>query len=381
MKIDFFPRTIVTGDAFCNRTTDRKVLSKKLLMGRHMWIQAHRRHGKTSLVKQTILDIKKDNPSVYYERCHLLFNTSDITAIKKLYKSISDVSLKILMNEKKQTNNIERISITASSFYKRLNPNIQMTNGKINMSFGGEYTILGLLDALKNLDQLAQQFNATVIFMIDEFQEIGKLETGIEIESAIREVVETAEATTFIFCGSEATLMKQAMHSESRPLYKHTDFFQLQRIEEKHYIKHLTRLAKKEWGTELNKNTLKAITSLTKRHPYYINWLCGELWMQENAPNEHEVNATWQQIVQSVLREDTAKFTAMTVNERRVLWLVATGVKTSVASGKNSNKVSLGPSSVTQALKQLVRKAYIDKNSDGYYVVDPAIECIARRLH
>ncbi|MEI8659309.1 hypothetical protein [Vibrio sp. Hal054] len=87
MKSDPFPRRIVTGLGFCNRETERKKLSKLVLRGTHIWLQAHRRHGKSSLLEQVGEDLKSEGYDVALERCHVLFNSGSESIIKQLLKS------------------------------------------------------------------------------------------------------------------------------------------------------------------------------------------------------------------------------------------------------------------------------------------------------
>jgi hypothetical protein len=101
MTVDYFPKTTVTGLAFCNRVQERKNLSKYIDMGRHVWIQAHRRHGKTSLVEQTIADMKL-NSDIAYSRCHLRFASDLESCIRKLVQSIDELIYEILTTQSNQ---------------------------------------------------------------------------------------------------------------------------------------------------------------------------------------------------------------------------------------------------------------------------------------
>lgn len=58
---ELFPRGIALGSAFCNRQHERAQLAANLLAGRprHSWISGRRRHGKSSLIAQTLADVHK----------------------------------------------------------------------------------------------------------------------------------------------------------------------------------------------------------------------------------------------------------------------------------------------------------------------------------
>ena|SRR3990167_1053686 len=54
----YFPRGIASGDAFCNRETDRKRLIANINTQQHALIMSPRRYGKTSLVKYAVDEAK-----------------------------------------------------------------------------------------------------------------------------------------------------------------------------------------------------------------------------------------------------------------------------------------------------------------------------------
>tara|TARA_R110000868_G_scaffold288551_10_gene548840 strand:- start:566 stop:763 length:198 start_codon:yes stop_codon:yes gene_type:complete len=62
--INTFPLRIASGEAFCNRTTERAKIKKLLITGQHLWLQAHRRHGKTSLILQALEDLKDEKQKI-----------------------------------------------------------------------------------------------------------------------------------------------------------------------------------------------------------------------------------------------------------------------------------------------------------------------------
>ena len=54
MYENYFPRGIAVGEAFCNRESERKCLSKIIKSGQHTLLMSSRRYGKTSLVRYVI---------------------------------------------------------------------------------------------------------------------------------------------------------------------------------------------------------------------------------------------------------------------------------------------------------------------------------------
>ena len=54
----YFPRGIASGDAFCNRKTERNRLIANIKAQQHTLIMSPRRYGKTSLVKYAVTEAK-----------------------------------------------------------------------------------------------------------------------------------------------------------------------------------------------------------------------------------------------------------------------------------------------------------------------------------
>ncbi len=383
MNIDYFPKTKVTGVAFCNRTEERAKLSKYIKIGRHCWIQEYRRHGKTSLVEQTIEDIHAEKEiKIAYQRVHLRF-TSDIdNVVKKIIIAIDSLVRTILtskLDSKDLNHLLSRGSEILSSVFQKLTPSLRIENTKLQVSTSTSYDLDSLESALKGLDNLANKFEVRAVLFIDEFQEIGKLKNFMQVESSIRECLEDAKSTTFILAGSERALMQQAMTDQKRPLFNHTQTFELSRIKAEHYQVHLNKLALDTWNEELDPKAFERIMFLTQRHPYYVNSLCDELWLKDNAPTCQDVDNAWEYIVQVAARENAHEITSLTPNERKVIMGIAKGINTKMRSAEVVKKLNLAPSSIKSAVDQLIKtdRIGLDIKSSTYYVVDPALATIA----
>ncbi|MFT4924581.1 MAG: hypothetical protein ACI8WB_000664 [Phenylobacterium sp.] len=381
MKSELFPRRIVTGDAFCNRVNERKILAKLLSQGTHVWMQAHRRHGKTSLLLQTIEDMKNDSQRIVAQRCHLLFTSGSESIIKQVLLSVSMLTAGIIESANKHNDAAKSQTFLAKvmASFSRLNPKVGIDKGKFSLSFDSNNDVEALQKGLEKLDELASEYKIRAVLIIDEFQELGKSADGILLESVIRDRLEMAKSLTFVFCGSERALMSQAMADTKRPLYNHTYPFDLQRISADSYHQHLNKMANLEWGCELADEVFKPIMALSERHPYYINALCSELWLKPDVPTSDDVLDAWDKTVAIVAREEQSLFQSLTANEKKTLVAIARGHRNKMNSAKVLTSIGLGSSTVTKTLKQLGTKDIIGHNDEGYYVINPCIKAIVKK--
>ena len=152
MEYERFPRRIVTGNAFCNREKERTMLAKLLRQGSHVWLQAHRRHGKTSLLLQTVEDMKSNNENIVVERCHLLFTSGMESIIKQILQSVSKLTAEIIEFEHCQGEHGKSQAFLdkVMGSFSRLNPTVSMDKGKLSLSFETHNDVDALRKASKN---------------------------------------------------------------------------------------------------------------------------------------------------------------------------------------------------------------------------------------
>ena len=117
---DYFPLTIATGVAFCNRADECKRLINNIKYNTHSWISAPRRYGKTSLIAQVFLDYKKHNTAFVYERIDLLLAKDSASAERKIVRTCEAILAKILPFHETAIRTIQR-------FFSRFNPKVTIT--------------------------------------------------------------------------------------------------------------------------------------------------------------------------------------------------------------------------------------------------------------
>lgn len=381
MNIDIFPKVVITGDYFCNREKERGELGSYILKGRHTWLQAHRRHGKTSLVAQTVEDLKKSQP-IFYSRVFLSFSIDEAACIRKIIKSIDSIIYDFFRHhepEQQLGEKIVRFGSLLSEVFRKIQPSISLQNNRPVISTSKTYDIVALEESLAGLNALAAKFNYRAVLFIDEFQEIAKLKEHLILESTLREQVEDATHLTFIFAGSEKTLMQQTFTNKKRPLYKHLQPFEVKRISAKCYHSHLNNLAQERWQTVIAKDPLERILFFTQRHPYYVNFLCDELWKSDSTPSIDDVDAAWDTVVYKAKREGAYEDKELTLNEMRVITGIAQGFTKNMTRKDVVRSLNMAASSIQATLKALIDKDFIDENEDGFYVIDPGLATFALR--
>ena len=139
------------------------------------------------------------------------------------------------------------------------------------------------------------------------------------------------------------------------------DMLHLDRMASKHYLLHLNKLAKKNWGAVLSEIVFNKIMSITELHPYYVNLLCHELWKLKQNPSIDDVFDCWQNCF--VIHEDRliADLEKLTSKQQDILKALA--INPSIEpTGQSFVSASKTPAStINQTIKILLNKDMVYK--------------------
>ena len=369
-----FPQGYADGPAFCNRTSQRAELITLIKNSRHGWIQGRRRIGKSSLLRQTILDIEKHHSkSIYAVHTELLSAYDRNVAVRLILQAIAEVTERVLAYSEKALKNI-------LGTFSALKPELVITAAgpKLKLSVDKEQS--SVKDALLALDQVASEKKVKIALFFDEFQQLGEIDHGVSVEAEIRGALQLTTSTSFIFSGSIRHLLEQQFADDSRPLYKQCQRIDIRRITRKDYITHLTKVAKLHWGVTIQKTVIEEIVQQTDRHPYYVNALCGLLWLRDAPPTKEEVIATWHKdIVSSDYSAYQRTLSKLSTNQNIVLSNLALNPTSQPLSSDFAQKCGISTSSIKQSVEKLISHDHVYRDGDGCLrLFDPAVAAYLR---
>jgi hypothetical protein len=385
MQAKPFPLSIATGLSFCNRTKERSKLQKNILAGHHLWLEAHRRHGKSSLLLQVQDDFKEEEQRVAMRRIDLAFTMEKTDIINMLCNGALDLISELIKstNEGDEVSFFKAIQNRMQQYFVTFNPSMQIDRGMPTARFHAPPSLEMLKRTLLTMDKMAGEHNYRVVFVIDEFQQIGKSgkskkkQVDHSIEGAIRHCLELSQYTNYIFCGSEVTLMKEAMEAENRPLYNHTVKIPIGRISKECYLTHIGELWKSRWDAPIANDVFDSIIQLTQRHPYYVNALCAQLWLDDAMPTQEIVEQKWIELVElerSVLRD---KVLNLTKNELSIIKALGTEPTSEPTSWAFTQRVTIPIGSINSTLEQVIDKGLVYVKDGTYFVINPALAYLA----
>jgi uncharacterized protein len=115
-----------------------------------------------------------------------------------------------------------------------------------------------------------------IVIAIDEFQQIANY-AEINVEALLRSKIQQLPNVNFIFSGSDRQLLTSMFADAKRLFYQSTGFMHLKEIPEEEYRQFIN--SKFTAGSIVTDDeAISEIFELTRRHTYYVQFLCNRLF-------------------------------------------------------------------------------------------------------
>jgi AAA+ ATPase superfamily predicted ATPase len=364
-QLPYFTTKTAQGSTFCNRVEERAHLKRNIEKGHHSVIVAPRRYGKTSLVCQTLQEMKVDYTMID------LFCTVYANAIcEKIVKGVSQLVRTMVPFTEKALQFVETCFKNAYVTIKAGKIEIRVESSKPTFN-----PVTQILDILEGLEKLAAKNNKRVVVFIDEFQDLLKADYPDEIQAAIRSLAQKSQYICFIFSGSSRYMLKKIFEDRNQPLYMLCNTIQLERIADQDFKLHMQKAAKSKWKKELPEPVMHQILTLSELHPYYFNLLCDKLWEGDKSPNEKEVEKVWQLCLAEQKDKLISDLESLNSNRMKVLSTIALLGEVKEPNSKLfMDKVNLPLSSIQKALTYLIDYDYVYVTKENIVkLIDPLL--------
>jgi hypothetical protein len=364
---DYFPLSIASGKAFCNRTTEIAWLKASISQCRPILLVSPRRYGKTSLILRVINQMNL--PFAHVD----LFSAIDEQDIEKcILRGIGKLISRIETVPK-------RALALATEVFEKTNIRVSLWKAEIAIEVNKkqEKPAYNILDILERLESLSKKSGERIILFFDEFQQIGEITPDHAIEAVLRQVAQLTKSISFIFSGSNRHLLNKLFEDRNRPFYKLCERITLDRIDASHYEKHIQNAALKTWNLTLSDKILERIFRHTERHSYYVNLLCSRLW-RTSPPTLESVDQMWAQYAIEERSNVAEEMDLLSKNQRKLLTIFSRmgGIKEPLGQDF-VRQANISKTSINQALDFLEKKDFVFKDQHGIFkVLDPLIRTV-----
>lgn len=360
-----FPITVAQGLAFCNRVEERHRLKNFIQSNRHTVIIAPRRYGKTSLIAQSLAEMKIPHTMMEFT---LATNAQDVEQL--IAHHVSELLFSILPKTQQLKEKILHL-------FSWLNPRLTITALGQRLEFKPDWQSHSapqtISDILLNLNNAAKMTNKKMVIVMDEFQQLSLIDHHT-IEASIRHAMQYSTHVSYIFSGSHRHLLLDMFNSKKQPFYHSCEIMTIDRIARIDYIPFIQKKAQEKWKKQIASSTLDTLFSITECHPNYINRICGYFWSIDKYPTRESIQQYWKVYVESQASQLTEMILALSANQRRVLAYLAQYPTKTVSNHAFSLAVDLPEASIRQAIRVLLKKDYLQKNNVGVIsILDPAM--------
>lgn len=360
---------------FCDRISDQEKLTSAVLNGRNIVLISPRRMGKTSLIHISFHEseeIKQEYLTVFID----ILQTNSLSEFtyllgKEIFDALSAKGIARVqgflaaLKSLKGTFGFDPISGT---------PTFNLQLGDIK---NPEYT-------LKEIFRYIEDSEKQVIITIDEFQQITKYPEK-NIEAILRSHIQHLSNATFIFAGSEQSILQEMFIYSSRPFYQSSEIMHLEPISEDIYVEFAQKMFL-ERDRSIEEAPVRWMYRLFDGITFYLqrtmNGAFAETPHGEICGKEtilHSINgmlASNEVIYREILSN-------VSTSQKATLYAVAQEkvVKNPLGSAFVKKYSLPSSSSVQSAILKLAKSGLITKTDEGYILTDPLLRIFINSLY
>ncbi|MHA7131994.1 AAA family ATPase [Algoriphagus namhaensis] len=355
-----FPTTGYYGpDYFCDRESETEQISNLLQNGQSCLLMGKRRLGKTALIQHILHFLPKNWGYLYL----------DILPTENENQLLNALATALLQQFPEKDPFGKRVW----AFVKTLRPTISFDqlSGIPQVSFQmtqAERPVIDLLDFLFKVDK-------PMVIAIDEFQQIHSYPEK-NTDAWLRTAIQRLQNVSFLFSGSQETLLHELFLDPSRPFYRSASPLLLQTIDRQPYKDFIVAMFAKH-GKTLPPAIADQILEWTKGHTYYVQTLCNRVFQLEKKVYEA---ADWKRCAQQILDESETFFlyyrTLLSTQQWKLAVAISKEDRVYAPTSKNfihDHKLGSG-ATVLKSLQALIDKEIIfqdsDRESKTYYEVN-----------
>lgn len=262
---------IVSDKTFINRDNELFKLKFNFKSGINSMIISPRRWGKSSLVQKAIEESKSENSNLRVCFIDIFKINSELEFYEILLKEIL----------KNSTSKWEDWIKTGKDFLKNVVPGFNLgidpqNDFSIKLAWND---IEKSPDEILNLSEnIALKENIQFVICIDEFQKITKFKESLNFQQKLRSAWQYQNKTSYCLFGSKRHIITDLFQNQSMPFYRFGDMMFLQKINKKHWVKHIVNVFA-ETGKKISNELTISIIEKVQNHPYYVQQLSHQVWI------------------------------------------------------------------------------------------------------
>lgn len=269
---------------FCDRLKETDILLSAIRNNQDITLFGHRRIGKSALIHHIFHKLQKEYVCIYAD----IWGTSNVEEFtRELVNGI--ISSKVFTKQKFSDKILNLLKSIGASFSVGIDglPSVDVIYNDRNQNF----------KSLEELFKFLNQMDISILFAIDEFQEIKKYDNQVPFEGKLRSLTQQSNNIVFLYSGSEQHLLNEIFNEYKMPFYQSTRMVSIGKIELSAYYKFITGHLKNA-KMEVDSEIIYHILEISHLHTYYVQAIANFLYSQEIIPsNILEFNILYKEFI------------------------------------------------------------------------------------
>jgi hypothetical protein len=366
---------IVTGEHFCDRETEQRMIAENLAGGQSVVVISPRRMGKSSL-----LAVVGDRLEAEGMVCGRIDFFALNSPSKILFHTLRVCAEMVMAQE----TNLKRFLAVIGDTFKRTRIAIEPSpDGGISVKpeLGLPLEVrTTLTEAVLGLDRFLAKKKKRGLLVLDEFQEITAVDRMGEesLEAEFRTVMQSARRLSFAFLGSRSAMLAEMFTRRSRPFFQAAKIVELGPID-RGSLRSYIRQRFDTVGIRIENP--EPVLDLVEGHPDYTQRFCSHLYdllaARTSTPQRvHLDEALMEQALREMLDRCALIFVpeweTYPLRQQQVLSLLAEKGPLRRVPSLDLAEYEMTHTTFNTALKELLRKGTVRKDrSAGYRLNDP----------
>ena len=357
----FLTKGYISPEYFCNRVNETNKIISAIKNGRDITLISLRRMGKTGLIHHVLSqgELRSGYNLIYCD----IYQATNLAEMTKIFGNA-------VFNQLEKT--ADRMLKKIKQFFSGIAPSISIN--PVTLQTDIDFRIESSDQAEKTIQQIflmIKKSSKPTVLVFDEFQQIEKFPEK-NVEAILRSQIQQINNIHLIYSGSSKHILSAMFSGRDRPFYQSTQLMNLDKIEDKEYIRFIKN--KFAYGQmEISRESAKKILELTRNHTYYVQYLCNRLF--ETSESKITETLIIKRLTTILLENESYYYGFRNLlTEQQYSLLKGIGMEGGIAQPSSRefiNKYKLGTTStISSALKSLQKKELIFKEDGKFKVYD-----------
>ena len=347
---------VVTNESFYDRHEMRTTIRHLLRGVQSFMLKAPRRYGKTSLIKQTLLDINQEHFYVDFRKIPRLEVFND-----KLLEYIYDQ-----MGIKGAIKQLQENIVTFLKMHRTsIKVDVSLFEASVELFASKKEEDERLIMILELLGKLANELHNPLYIVFDEFQDAANLGGKIDIYELLRAEIQHHENICYIFAGSNMTMMTKIFETKSAPFYNFARKLTLEPFNKKELSKEVLKAFRSRGVVFEDDLLLEKLIERCGGHPANTMLV---LQMIEFTMADEDIKTVTQKIIDQCYRMAQAEMRDLVMEYLKEI-RTKEHLHDVIYRMANGQKQVLDPSSLQQKKKYLVDMGHLRHIGRGEYEI------------